>query len=119
MSDNSVLWLCIGFAGQALFTSRFLVQWIASERKGESIFPVAFWYLSLTGGLLLLAYAISRVDPVIIAGQALGVVVYGRNLVLVHRKRSQLATLQAVAESNEPCLLPVGEAAPAELRKAG
>ena len=88
-------WVSVGFAGQALFTSRFLVQWIASERKGESVFPILFWHLSLGGGLLLLVYAISRVDPVIITGQALGVVVYSRNLVLVYRKERQLREMKA------------------------
>ena len=111
MSHETWFWLAVGFGGQALFTSRFLVQWIASERRGESILPVAFWYLSLGGGLLLLIYAISRVDPVIITGQALGVVVYGRNLVLVHRKRARDRERQleqttssngSIAESVEP-----------------
>ena len=91
MYGNSTFWLVVGFTGQALFTSRFIVQWIASERKKESVFPVAFWYLSLVGGTMLLAYAISRVDPVIILGQALGVVVYTRNLVLIHQQRMRLA----------------------------
>jgi lipid-A-disaccharide synthase-like uncharacterized protein len=88
---SSTFWLVVGFTGQALFTSRFIIQWIASERKKESVFPVAFWYLSLVGGTMLLAYAISRVDPVIILGQALGVVVYMRNLVLIHQQRMRLA----------------------------
>jgi lipid-A-disaccharide synthase-like uncharacterized protein len=81
------LWVKIGFLGQAVFTARFLVQWVASERRRDSIVPVAFWWLSLTGGLILLSYAIHRQDPVIIVGQAMGLVVYVRNLMLVERAR--------------------------------
>lgn len=79
------LWLAVGFAGQLLFTSRFLVQWIASERRRQSVIPTAFWWLSLGGAALLLAYAIWRRDPVFILGQAFGFVVYTRNLVLIAR----------------------------------
>jgi lipid-A-disaccharide synthase-like uncharacterized protein len=78
-------WLAVGFAGQLLFTSRFLVQWITSERRGQSVVPVAFWWLSLGGAALLLAYAIYRRDPVFILGQAFGFVVYVRNLALIAR----------------------------------
>lgn len=83
------IWLVIGFAGQALFFSRFLVQWIASEIKGESFIPIAFWYLSLGGGVILFSYALFRLDPVFIAGQSAGVVVYTRNLILIYRKRAR------------------------------
>lgn len=76
-------WLALGFIGQAMFSARFLVQWIASERKRESVIPKAFWWLSLTGGLVLLAYAILRRDPVFILGQTGGLLVYGRNLALL------------------------------------
>jgi lipid-A-disaccharide synthase-like uncharacterized protein len=79
------IWLSIGFLGQGLFFGRWLVQWIASERTAESRVPVSFWYMSLIGGLITLAYAIYRKDPVFISGQALGAVVYVRNLVLIHR----------------------------------
>jgi lipid-A-disaccharide synthase-like uncharacterized protein len=82
----SKLWLAVGFAGQLLFTSRFLVQWIASERRRQSIVPTAFWWLSLGGSALLLAYALWRRDPVFILGQAFGFVVYTRNLVLIARQ---------------------------------
>src|SRR3954447_11591275 len=85
------LWLIIGFAGQALFTARFLVQWIASERKRDSVVPVAFWWLSLLGGLMLLSYASYRQDPVIIVGQAMGLVVYARNLMLVGKAKRRAA----------------------------
>jgi lipid-A-disaccharide synthase-like uncharacterized protein len=81
----STPWLVVGFAGQALFFSRFLVQWIASERKGESIVPRSFWFLSLGGAALLLAYALHRRDPVFIVGQLFGFFVYTRNLVLIRR----------------------------------
>jgi len=77
------IWLVIGFFGQGIFTARFLVQWLASEKKKDSVVPVAFWWLSIGGGLTLLAYAIYREDPVIIAGQSLGVFIYSRNLMLV------------------------------------
>jgi len=76
-------WLVVGFAGQLLFSGRFFVQWIASERKKASVVPVAFWWLSLAGGATLLAYAIHRRDPVFVLGQAFGLLVYGRNLALV------------------------------------
>jgi lipid-A-disaccharide synthase-like uncharacterized protein len=85
-------WLYIlGFAGQSLFALRFLVQWVASERKGESIIPIYFWYLSLIGSLILLAYAIVRRDPVFILGQSTGFLVYTRNLMLIYRKRAEAA----------------------------
>ena len=77
-------WLVlVGYAGQALFTMRFVVQWIASERARKSVIPVAFWFFSIGGGLLLLIYALYRRDPVFIAGQALGLVVYVRNLYFI------------------------------------
>jgi lipid-A-disaccharide synthase-like uncharacterized protein len=79
------LWLGVGLGGQGLFFSRFLVQWLASEKAGRSIFPMAFWYLSLSGGFLLLAYAVYRKDPVFIIGQATGTFIYLRNIRL--RKR--------------------------------
>ena len=81
-------WLYLGFAGQLLFGLRFVVQWVASERKGESIIPIYFWYLSLVGSMILLAYAIFRRDPVFILGQSTGFIVYTRNLMLIYRKRA-------------------------------
>ena len=81
-------WLVlVGYAGQALFTMRFVVQWIASERARKSVFPVAFWFFSIGGGLLLFAYALVREDPVFILGQGFGVFVYVRNLYFVYRER--------------------------------
>lgn len=82
---TETIWLSIGFLGQGLFFGRWLVQWIASERTAESRVPISFWYMSLIGGLITLTYAIYRMDPVFISGQALGSVVYIRNLVLIHR----------------------------------
>jgi lipid-A-disaccharide synthase-like uncharacterized protein len=82
---TETIWLGIGFLGQGLFFGRWLVQWIASERTAESRVPISFWYMSLIGGLITLTYAIYRMDPVFISGQALGAVVYVRNLVLIHR----------------------------------
>jgi lipid-A-disaccharide synthase-like uncharacterized protein len=83
--DVETIWIAIGFLGQGLFFGRWVVQWIASERQAKSQVPVAFWYMSLIGGLLTLAYAIFRKDPVFIAGQSVGAVVYVRNLVLIRR----------------------------------
>jgi len=93
-----VPWLILGFAGQALFSCRFLVQWVASERRRQSVVPVVFWWLSLGGGLCLLSYALLREDIVIIAGQLAGLVVYTRNLVLVRRYRA----LSAAPDSAGP-----------------
>ncbi|HMB07704.1 MAG TPA: lipid-A-disaccharide synthase N-terminal domain-containing protein [Isosphaeraceae bacterium] len=94
---NPTLWLTIGFLGQAIFTARFLVQWIVSERKRDSVVPVAFWWLSLLGGLTLLSYATYRRDPVIILGQAMGLVVYSRNLMLVGKAKRRAARRAARA----------------------
>jgi len=78
-------WLALGFLGQAFFSCRFLAQWVASERKKASVVPTLFWWLSLGGGLCLLGYAVLRKDIVFIAGQAAGLVVYTRNLMLLRR----------------------------------
>ena len=82
-------WLVLGFVAQGLFTMRFLVQWVASERQKRSVVPRAFWYLSVVGGALLLVYAIYRRDPVFILGQATGLVVYVRNLMLRGATRTE------------------------------
>ena len=79
-------WLAIGFAGQAVFGLRFIVQWIATEREKQSVVPVAFWYLSLAGTVILLAYAVYRVDIVFILGFSLNMIIYLRNLYFIHRK---------------------------------
>lgn len=80
-------WLAIGFLGQALFSARFIVQWLQSERLKKSVIPQAFWYFSVGGGVTLLAYAIHRRDPVFILGQAAGLFVYFRNLQFVWRDK--------------------------------
>jgi lipid-A-disaccharide synthase-like uncharacterized protein len=80
-------WVVLGFVAQAMFTGRFLVQWIASEREGKSVIPIAFWFFSIAGGLLLFAYALYRRDPVFILGQGFGVFVYLRNLYLVLKEQ--------------------------------
>lgn len=82
-------WVVLGLIAQGLFTMRFLVQWIASERAGHSVIPLAFWLFSIGGGILLLVYALYRRDPVFIAGQAFGVFVYLRNLYFVMRDRRE------------------------------
>lgn len=82
-SRTELLWVIFGFFAQLMFTGRFLVQWIASERARRSVMPVAFWYFSLAGGMMLLAYALYRRDPVFILGQSLGVFIYARNLWLI------------------------------------
>ncbi|MFI5314127.1 MAG: lipid-A-disaccharide synthase N-terminal domain-containing protein [Myxococcota bacterium] len=79
-------WVLVGFAGQAIFSLRFLVQWIESERAGRSVVPEAFWYLSIVGSILLLAYAVWRRDLVFSLGQSMGFLVYARNLALGRRK---------------------------------
>jgi lipid-A-disaccharide synthase-like uncharacterized protein len=79
------VWLSVGLLGQALFSVRFLVQWVASERRKQSVVPVQFWYFSVGGGLTLLAYAIYRQDPVFIIGQGTGLFVYARNLYFIRR----------------------------------
>ena len=86
-NPGSGLWLIIGFLGQAIFSARFIVQWLYSERHKESVVPIAFWLLSLGGSLTLLAYAIHRKDPVFILGQSMGFLIYTRNLVLIRRTR--------------------------------
>ena len=78
-------WILLGLVGQAVFSLRFLVQWIESERAGRSVVPDSFWYLSIAGAMLLLVYALWRRDPVFILGQSLGFVIYARNLALRRR----------------------------------
>jgi lipid-A-disaccharide synthase-like uncharacterized protein len=81
--------MVVGFAGQLMFTGRFLVQWLASEKKQDSVMPVSFWWLSIAGGLILLSYACYKRDVVIIFGQLTGVIVYARNLALIHARRKR------------------------------
>tara|TARA_B100001057_G_C22524618_1_gene823282 strand:+ start:215 stop:502 length:288 start_codon:yes stop_codon:yes gene_type:complete len=87
LSRIELIFLIIGFIGQGVFASRFIIQWIYSEKKGESTIPIIFWYLSIIGGIFLLIYAIFRKDPVIITGQSFGIFIYLRNLILIHREK--------------------------------
>lgn len=87
--DKETIWLFIGFAGQLSFTSRFLVQWLVSERQKKSIIPLAFWYFSILGGATLLSYAMYRRDPVFILGQSTGLIIYFRNLYFIRREAAQ------------------------------
>jgi lipid-A-disaccharide synthase-like uncharacterized protein len=88
-SSETTTWIVIGFLGQALFSARFIVQWLASERAKRSLIPMAFWYFSLLGGAVLLSYAIHKRDPVFIVGQAAGLFVYLRNLYLIRTGRQK------------------------------
>ena len=92
--DNhpETIMIVIGFGGQALFATRFIIQWLSSENAGRSVIPVAFWYFSITGGLVLLTYAIWRQDPVIIAGQSVGVFIYARNLYFISKEKNKIKT---------------------------
>jgi len=81
------IWLIIGFLGQFLFSMRFLIQWLQSERMKKSIIPIAFWYFSVAGGVTLLAYAIHRRDPVFIVGQGSGLFIYARNLYFISKEK--------------------------------
>ncbi len=89
LNNLELIFLIIGFLGQGLFASRFIIQWIYSEKKGESSIPIVFWYLSIFGGIGLLIYAIFRKDPVIIIGQSFGIVIYLRNLILIYKKKNE------------------------------
>ena len=92
--DNhpETIMIVIGFGGQALFATRFIIQWLSSENAGRSVIPVAFWYFSITGGLVLLTYAIWRQDPVIIAGQSVGIFIYARNLYFISKEKNKIKT---------------------------
>ena len=79
------VWVGVGLLGQALFSARFIVQWIASERRKQSVVPREFWYLSLAGALVTLSYAIYRLDPVFILGYTPGLFIYARNLYFIHK----------------------------------
>lgn len=87
--NNINVWLIVGFFGQGMFSMRFIIQWLKSERMKKSVIPVAFWYFSLAGGATLLAYAIHRRDPVFIVGQGAGLFIYGRNLYFIFRDRKK------------------------------
>lgn len=95
-------WVVLGLVAQAMFTMRFVVQWIASERQGRSVIPIAFWFFSISGGVLLLGYALYRKDIVFILGQGFGVFVYVRNLYLVLKERdAQSVQVKAPAKARK------------------
>lgn len=83
---QETIWVIIGFIGQGFFFMRFFLQWLASEKVGDSVIPKSFWYFSLGGGITLFAYALYRQDPVFILGQSTGLLIYARNLHLIRRK---------------------------------
>jgi len=89
LSELSNPWVILGLSGQVLFSLRFLVQWIVSEKRKESVIPIAFWYLSLGGSLILLAYALYRQDLVFVLGQSTGSLIYIRNLMLIYRRQKK------------------------------
>jgi lipid-A-disaccharide synthase-like uncharacterized protein len=95
---SEIAWLGIGFLAQLMFSMRFIVQWIASERARRSIVPEMFWYFSFAGGLILFAYAIYRADPVFILGQGSGLFIYARNIHLIWRHKAE----EAIAASARP-----------------
>jgi lipid-A-disaccharide synthase-like uncharacterized protein len=80
-------WLIFGLLAQLLFTARFVVQWIVSEKLGKSVIPLAFWFLSMGGGTMLLVYGLVRREPIIILGQGLAVFIYMRNLMLIFKPK--------------------------------
>ncbi len=92
--SNEFIWLIIGLTGQALFSMRFLVQWLKSEKQKKSIIPTEFWYFSIAGGVTLLSYAVYKQDPVFIIGQMTGLLIYGRNLWFIAREREALRELR-------------------------
>lgn len=86
-STSDLVWLGLGVIAQLMFSLRFIIQWLVSEKAKRSVMPTAFWWFSLIGGLMLLAYGVHRGEPIIILGQGLGIIVYIRNLMLVHQGR--------------------------------
>ena len=100
--DPATYWLLFGFAAQACFFARFFIQWLLSERRGKSYIPIAFWYFSLAGGVMLFVYAVYRWDPVFMAGQGAGVFIYVRNLVLIYRRRWRYKQRRQTAGATTP-----------------
>ena len=99
--SHEQFWLSVGFVGQAFFSMRFLIQWIASEKRKESVIPIAFWFFSIGGGLTLLTYALHRRDPVFILGEAAGILIYSRNLYLIWRKQRRLLGADAQPKNSD------------------
>ena len=86
--SKDIIWMIIGFSGQLCFSMRFIIQWLATEKKKESVIPKAFWLFSLLGGIILLIYAIKKQDAVFIVGQAAGLLIYTRNLYFIYFKKN-------------------------------
>ena len=93
--DTEKMWLALGLVAQLMFASRFIVQWLASERARQSIVPETFWYFSVAGGVLLFAYAIYRLDPVFMIGQGTGLLIYARNIQMIWRTKADAASAAA------------------------
>ena len=87
IESPELIMIVVGFGGQALFASRFILQWLSSESVGRSVIPIGFWYCSIGGGSVMLIYAVWREDPVFICGQGLGLFIYLRNLYLIFKER--------------------------------
>lgn len=112
-------WVGVGLGGQLLFTARFLVQWIASEKARRSVVPTAFWWFSIGGAAVLLAYAIYRADPVFILGQSMGFFIYARNLWFIRdERRAELAAASLPSEEGGVMADPASLVDPEELGAA-
>jgi lipid-A-disaccharide synthase-like uncharacterized protein len=85
-------WFVLGVVGQVMFSGRFLVQWLVSEKHAKSIVPVAFWYFSIAGGICLMIYGLKRAEPIIILGQSFGLIVYARNLYFIRKEKRDAKT---------------------------
>lgn len=102
-----IIWLAIGFSAQLMFSMRFIVQWIASERARRSIVPETFWYFSFVGGVMLFAYAIYRADPVFILGQGTGLLIYARNIYFIWSHKKETAAAEAgLSREPDPTKIP-------------
>lgn len=88
-TQGELIWIMVGLGGQVLFMMRFMIQWLASEKARRSVIPISFWWFSIGGAAVLLAYAIHRADPVFILGQSLGFFIYARNLWFVYLERKE------------------------------
>jgi lipid-A-disaccharide synthase-like uncharacterized protein len=93
ISTTELIWLAIGFSAQAMFSARFIVQWLASEKARRSVVPETFWYFSFVGGFMLFIYAIYRMDPVFILGQGTGLAIYARNIHFIWQSRREEAEI--------------------------